>query len=115
MAAKDAAKIKDKKTIDHFLNGIAYCLTIVIFCMIFEMDWLEVIIFALSCFCNRQLFFDIPLNLMRKIKWNYIPAKPESFVDKIELKFGFTPGTIEVIYLMIWVATILSNLLIESL
>jgi hypothetical protein len=109
MAAKDASKIKANKTIDHFLNGVAYILTITVFCMIFKMDWFESGLFTLSCFCNRQLFFDVPLNLMRKLKWNYIPVKPESFIDKIEGKIGFSPGTAEIIYSQLWAFTIIMS------
>ena len=110
MAYKDASKIKEHKTIDHFLNGIAYLLTIIVFAMIFEMHWFEILLFTLSCFCNRQLFFDIPLNLMRKLKWNYISENPESFIDKIERKITLIPGIMEVAYSGLWIFTIIMSL-----
>jgi hypothetical protein len=112
-AGNDALKIKAHKPVDHFLNGLAYILSIIVFILIFKMEWYEVILFTISCFCNRQLFFDIPLNLLRKLKWDYVSEKPESWVDKIEKRmFGNNGRTPNYIYLTSFIVIILLNLLI---
>lgn len=112
MAGKDAIKIRNEKTIDHFQNGMAYLLSISVFAIIFEMTFKEAIFFYVSCFCNRQLFFDIPLNLLRKLKWDYVSPDPASFVDKIEKRiFGNNGKTPTFIYLSIFITTLLINLI----
>lgn len=110
-AVKDGAKVKAKKDIDHFLNGVAYCLTICVFVMIFKMTWSEAIVFWLQSFVNRQLFFDLPLNFIRRLKWDYVSPDPESWVDKLEIKIFGKNGRLPVyIYASAFIVFIFINL-----
>lgn len=114
MAGRDAIKIREHKTIDHFNNGLMYLLSIVVSGMIFRLNIGEFVVFTISCFCNRQLFFDIPLNLIRKLKWYYVPEKPESFVDKIEAKVFGKNGKVPVyVYAVAFLLSIIINNLIS--
>jgi len=107
-AANDAAKIRKDKDVDHFLNGVAYVLSIIVFILIFEMDFVYSLLFMVGCFCNRQLTFDIPLNLMRKLKWDYVSPAPTSWVDKLEVKlFGQNGDTPNIIYCLTFIATLI--------
>lgn len=113
-AGNDAIKIREDKKIDHFLNGLAYILAIATFALIFEMSVVEILLFSITCMCNRQLTFDIPLNLLRKLKWDYVSPAPESFIDKWEKKlFGNDGRKPNYIYFAVFVVTIFLNLLFE--
>lgn len=114
MAFNDSEKIKRSIKPDHFLNGWAYLLAVIIFIMIFAMQWYDIVLFTPACFCNRQLFFDIPLNLMRKLKWDYVSPDPASKVDQIEKKlFGKNGRIPNYIYGSVLIITILINLIFD--
>lgn len=111
MAGNDAIKIKKHKPVEHLMNGIVYCLSIFVFILIFEMRLFESLVFTVCCFANRQLSFDIPLNLMRKLKWDYVSPSPESFIDKVEKYFFKDDGRTPVyIYTAIFVVTLIVSL-----
>lgn len=114
MAASDADKIKRDKLPDHFLNAASYGLAVIVISFIFGMNIVEFLIFAVACACNRQLFFDIPLNLMRKLKWDYVSPEPLSKVDQIEKKLFGNNGRIpNYIYGSVFIITTLINLIFD--
>lgn len=87
----DAYRIMKDKTIAHFINFGAYAIVTGILVWIFYPQWAVGIVFGLGAFFNRQLSFDIPLNLRRKLPWYYQSAAnpPKAIMDRIErLMFG---------------------------
>lgn len=113
-AGKDAISVRNGKKIDHFVNGLIYFVFIFNFILIFKMGLVEAAIFAIGCFCNRQLSFDIPLNLLRKLKWYYVSPDPESKIDKAEVfLFGHNGKLPVYLYACIFVVTILINLFVK--
>lgn len=105
----DASRINKFKPISHTLNGVVYL--VITGALIWWMDISP--LFLLTAFTDRQLFFDIPLNLMRKPRkpWNYVTEDENpAFTDKMEIKIFGRNGTLpNVIYLIIWVATLIAN------
>jgi hypothetical protein len=97
----DAYRILRHKQIAHGINFGAY-MALVLFLVYLQackqwpldgIDWvyfiLEAVNFLLSALCNRQLSFDIPLNLRRGLKWDYqsVANPPKAIMDKIERWF----------------------------
>lgn len=107
----DAYRILKNKTIAHGINFGAYCLFSATIIWLCRYDLLRGILFALAAFCNRQFSFDIPLNLRRGLKWNYVSLArpPKALLDKIEIRlFGynadaplFVYGILYVIYIIV--------------
>lgn len=94
----DAYRIMRNKTIAHGINFGAYLVftAFVGYWYIRNVTgWTvvaEIILLGLSAFCNRQFSFDIPLNLRRGKKWDYVSlAKPpKSLLDRFEINlFGY--------------------------
>jgi len=84
----DAYKIKVlNKNIRHFINFGAYAIIAIICVWYFKMGTLKAGIYLMSLFFNRQITFDIPLNLRRGKKWDYVSTAkpPEATMDKIEV------------------------------
>jgi len=82
----DAYRILKNKTIAHAVNFCAYIITVLIICFLLSFRLYEISLFLISAFFNRQLSFDIPLNLRRCLPWYYqSQAEPPAAVfDKIE-------------------------------
>lgn len=86
----DAYRILRHKNIAHGINLGAYALVVAF--LIWRQQpagWPEIIDqvnFGLSAFFNRQLSFDIPLNLRRGLEWDYqsTAEKPKAVMDQIE-------------------------------
>jgi hypothetical protein len=78
----DAERIKKDKPVYHGINGLIYCLLVAGCWWFSDQDPLSV----LRQLMLRQLSFDIPLNLMRGLKWSYdTPAeKPGAITDRVE-------------------------------
>lgn len=76
------------KEIRHFINFSAYaavCAAAWWFFMPHELG--RSICFAIHAFCLRQIYFDIPLNLKRKLPADYLTSAEKAAVwDKIERK-----------------------------
>lgn len=97
----DPYRILKNKSIAHGINFGAYALftSVVGYLFIRHVVGLrcvvsEIIVFAISAFCNRQFSFDIPLNIRRfgVEKWDYVSlAKPPKFfLDRWEIRlFGY--------------------------
>lgn len=82
----DAYRILHHKNIAHGINLIAYSIIVAFFCWLQSMSIMEIILFAMGAFFNRQLSFDIPLNLRRGLPWDYQSADnpPMALMDRIE-------------------------------
>lgn len=86
----DAYRILKDKRIAHGINFVVYGLICALLIWLaqryFNIGWVNWILFAISAFFNRQLSFDIPLNLRRGLKWYYqsIADPPKSITDQFE-------------------------------
>lgn len=95
----DAYRIMKHKTIAHGINFGAYFLFTSFIGFLFIRHvvgfWCvvaEIVVFAISAFCNRQFSFDIPLNLRRGKKWDYVSLDkpPKALLDRFEIRlFGY--------------------------
>lgn len=108
----DAYKIKSLgKNIKHGINFTVYAA--ILFCCIyfFKISGTAIAIICISVFCNRQLSFDIPLNLRRKLKWYYSSTAepPAAIMDRIERavkkKLNINEKKLVLIYLIIYLIT----------
>lgn len=87
----DAYRILRHKSIAHAINFIAYAIVVGVVIWVAHFKLEEAILFGSSAFFNRQLSFDIPLNLRRGLPWYYqsMANPPKALLDKIERKlFG---------------------------
>lgn len=87
----DAYRISKHKEIAHAINFITYAIFARIIVYVARYDIGDIIIFYSCAFFNRQLSFDIPLNLRRHLPWYYQSTAnpPRALWDKIERKlFG---------------------------
>lgn len=81
LAFIDSRRIRDKKTITHWLNGLVYLVLVGIAFWVNEFNWWMVSALLLE----RLIFFQTALSLMRKLKWDYITTDPKSLTDKIQV------------------------------
>jgi hypothetical protein len=108
----DAYRIMRNKTIAHGINFGAYATYCALLCLFAQWNVWQIILFCISAFCNRQLSFDIPLNLRRGLKWDYVSlAKPpKAFLDRIEIRiFGYNGRAPVLVYTIIWAICIVIN------
>lgn len=102
----DAYRILKHKTIAHWINLTAYGVVIGVLIVLFKMNWPNAILFCFSAFFNRQLSFDIPLNLRRKLPWFYQSTAnpPAAWWDRVERAlFPHNDGKkIAEFYLIMW-------------
>lgn len=101
----DAYRIMKNKTIAHGINFGLYAGIVAIQLSLVSFVWWYMIIFCLSAFCNRQITFDIPLNLRRKKEWDYISLDkpPKAITDRIEVAlFGYNGSAITFSYIIMW-------------
>lgn len=96
----DAHRILKKKSIAHGLNFGAYAAFVLLLSVLFEIHKWELFLFCCSAFFNRQLSFDITLNLRRGLSWSYqsVADPPKAVMDKIE-RFVFSDCSGDVIAL----------------
>lgn len=88
----DAFRIMRNKTIAHAVNFGVYALFCVVLCWFAHWNVRVITLFLVSAFCNRQGTFDIPLNLRRGLKWDYVSTArpPAAILDRIEIRiFGY--------------------------
>lgn len=106
----DAYKItKLKKEIRHGINFAAYFLLFIV--LVWKMDWIHVLVLAFSAFNNRQITFDIPLNLRRGLAWDYMSTAnpPKAMWDRFERRLVGTNGkAITIIYAGLWLASLIT-------
>ncbi|MDF2189270.1 hypothetical protein [Paraflavitalea sp. CAU 1676] len=97
----DAYRITKHKAIAHGLNFGVFTLFCALLCLLSRWNVGVITLFSVSAFFNRQLSFDIPLNLRRKLPWYYQSTAnpPKALMDRIERKiFGNLSGK--------WIATV---------
>ena len=113
----DARKIKIHKQIAHAVNFICYGLLVAFLIYGHHMTIGESINTALTAFFNRQLFFDIPLNLRRGLKWYYVSLDkpPKAWLDRMEVRLvGYNGKLITFIYSLLWIATLITWQLVQN-
>lgn len=106
----DAYRILRNKTIAHGINFGAYALFVALLCWLGRYDVWNIFLFCISAFCNRQFSFDIPLNLRRGLKWDYVSlAKPpKAILDRIEIRlFGYNGRAPVMLYAAVWVVCLI--------
>ncbi len=106
----DAYRIMNDKRIAHGINFGAYALFCGGLCWAFGWNVWVITLFSVSAFSHRQFTFDIPLNLRRGLKWDYVsPAKPpKSITDRIEIwLFGYNGRAPFVLYGVLWLACLI--------
>lgn len=111
----DAYRILRNKTISHAVNFGVYALFCALLCWLARWNVGVITLFGVSAFCNRQLSFDIPLNLRRGLKWDYVTkAKPpKSVLDRIEIRiFGYNGRAPAYMYATIWVVCLIIKILV---
>lgn len=111
----DARRIMLGLRIYHGLNFGIYCLVTGGLCWVAHWSVWGITLFLVSAFCNRQLSFDIPLNRMRGLKWDYVsPAKPpKSITDRIEIRvFGYNGRAPVIVYAAAWVVCLIIKMFV---
>ncbi len=105
----DAYKIQFlNKTIRHSINFAVYAGVVVVCALLTGYQGAGLIWFAILAFSCRQLFFDIPLNWRRGLRWNYVTTAdpPGAIMDRIEIYlFGRDGKTPVYIYAGLFVVT----------
>jgi hypothetical protein len=114
----DAYRITRHKTIAHGINFGAYVLfALVLYYLTVKpvMTWIkfpyaDLSVYLVSTFTNRQFSFDIPLNLRRGLKWDYVSTAnpPKSILDRIEIRlFGRNGRAPFLVYGVAWLVCII--------
>ncbi|HLI93145.1 MAG TPA: hypothetical protein VKU83_06035 [Puia sp.] len=61
-------------------------------------------VFFTACMIGHQVFFNIVLNRLRKLPWDYLNPKGKSIIDGIEYRlFGKKTWLVEVMLAVIWI------------
>lgn len=106
----DAYRITRHKRVVHGINFGAYALFCALLCWLARWDAWQIILFCVSAFCNRQFSFDIPLNLRRGLKWDYVTKAdpPKSILDRIEIRlFGRNGRAPFLVYGIVWLVCLI--------
>lgn len=109
----DAYIFLKNKTVAHGINGGLYITLIAAEIWYLQPLWWMGVIFAIAALFNRQVTFDIPLNLRRRktdktITWDYISRakNPKAIIDRIERKlFGYDGRLLHIAYILLWITT----------
>jgi|SRR6478752_754735 len=118
----DAYRILRHKTIAHGINLGAYAafaLMLYYFTTKPVFTWLEfpfadMALFIFSAYTNRQFTFDIPLNIRRGLKWDYVSKAnpPKSITDRFEIwLFGYNGRAPFLLYGTVWVICLIIKIL----
>lgn len=95
-------------TIKHGINFGVYAAVTGLCVWLFHMPLWFAVLFCASAFFNRQIYFDIPLNLRRGLKWFYVSLArpPKALMDRIEVRlFGYNGKAPTICYGILWIAT----------
>lgn len=107
---KQALKKNVPKSVRHGINFAAYSACVGLIIWLFKLGWQDGILFGASAFFNRQLSFDIPLNLRRGLKWDYVSLDkpPKALMDKIEVRiFGYNGKASIFCYSVLWIGCLI--------
>lgn len=111
----DAYRITRHKQIAHGINFGAYALFCALLCWLARWNAGVITLFGVSAFCNRQLSFDVPLNLRRGLKWDYVSTAkpPKAILDRIEIRiFGYNGRAPVVVYAVVWVVCLIIKIFV---
>lgn len=112
----DAYLIFEDKRIAHGVNGALSVAVAWVISFMTEMNLSETMLFGLACLFNRQISFDIPLNLRRKLGAFYqsVANPPKAITDQIErYLFGFISGKqLAIIYFNLFLVSVTAHLLV---
>jgi hypothetical protein len=114
----DAFRILRNKTIAHGINFGAYAvfaLVLYYFTVKPVFTWtdfpfVDLAVYLVSAFCNRQGSFDIPLNLRRGLKWDHVSTAkpPAAWLDRQEIRlFGYNGRAPVVMYAAVWLVCLI--------
>jgi len=109
----DAYRILRNKHIAHGINFGVYSLFCGVLCWLARWNIGVITLFSVSAFCNRQITFDIPLNLRRGLKWDYVSLAnpPKSIMDRFEIRmFGYNGRAPFVLYGAVWTICLIIQL-----
>lgn len=113
----DAYKItKLNRTIRHGINFSCYAAVAIAIILFFKLHGWGLVTFLFSAFFNRQVFFDVPLNLRRKLSAFYVSLArpPKSILDRIEIRlFGYNGKAPTICYGILWIVTLVIYPLIK--
>lgn len=101
----DSYRIMRNKHIAHGINFGAYALFVTALCWLGQYDIWDALLFGISAYTSRQFTFDIPLNLRRGLKWDYVSKAnpPKSITDRFEIwLFGYNGRAPFLLYGVIW-------------
>lgn len=104
----DSTRIKRGLKIHHWLNAGLYILCIACECILGHLAPAQIILLCIWAMAARQIFFDIPLNLRRGLKWDYVSLDkpPKALNDRIEVKLWGYNGRIGVaVYSVVLIIT----------
>lgn len=110
----DAYRIMANKTIAHGINFGTYAVFVALLCWLGQYDIWEILIFCVSALTNRNISFDVALNLRRKLPWWYMSTAnpPKAWWDKIEQQIvGYNGRAITIIYGALWLLCLTIKLL----
>lgn len=115
----DAVRILGNNNVSHAINLGAYLALMGTSWWIFVHDWQweHLTVFSTMGFACRQITFDIPLNLRRGLKWDYVsPAQPpKAIMDRIEQAIFGRNGRLPVyIYAGAWILSLAELLWVYS-
>lgn len=103
----DAYRILKNKSIAHGVNFSLYAVFVGLIVWLFDMHGWDGFLFMCSAFFNRQLSFDITLNLRRGLSWDHQSAAdpPKAIMDRIEnaVFSGSSGSEIVMTYFEAWV------------
>lgn len=106
----DAYRIMRNKNIAHGVNFGVYALFCALLCWLARWNIGVITLFCVSAFSNRNISFDIPLNLRRGLRWDYVSmAKPPAaWLDRQEIRlFGYNGRAPVVMYAAVWVVCLI--------
>lgn len=102
---KRALKKNIPKAVRHGINFGAYLVCVGLIIWLRHLPLWDAVLLAVSAFFNRQLSFDIPLNLRRGLKWDYVSLDkpPKAMLDKIEIRiWGYNGKAPVFCYAVLW-------------
>jgi hypothetical protein len=132
LLAKFDQKLIAKQTlIKHGINGLVYMAILALPYVLFHdfdkklnlggyiMDFItNDLCFVGALLFNRLIVFNISLNLLRTdviIRWDYIPLRPKSIVDKIgKFFFGLNGKLMYIVYSAIFIALVILSIILHK-